>query len=101
MVSDDRHRRLLGQHREAIREGHADFLEVEQSPDLLMLRLVRACGVAPRVAAPLVAGEAELAASFGVQPLGEPLGRLHPEAVNEELFSELALVLEALDELRD
>ena len=98
VVGDDRHRRLLGLDRVAVGEGHADLLEAEQAPDLLVLGLVRAGGIAPRVAATLVGVDAELAADLGVQPLGHALGRLDAEAVDEELLGELAILLELLDQ---
>ena len=59
-----------------------------------MLGLLRAGRVAPRVAAALVELDAELAAHLGVQPLGQALGGLHAEAVDEELLGELAVLLE-------
>jgi hypothetical protein len=59
-----------------------------------VLVLVRAGGIAPRVAAALVELDPELAAGLGVQPLGQTLRRLHPETVDEELLGELALALE-------
>ena len=64
-----------------------------------MLGLVRAGGVAPRVAAALVEVDAEAAADLGVEPLGEPLGGLDAEPVDEELLGELAVGLELLDPL--
>src|SRR3954447_18232872 len=86
MMGNDRHCRLLGQDGVGAGEGHADLFEVEKAPDLLVLGLVRAGGVAPGVAAALVEGDAELAAHFGVQPLGQALGCLDTEAVDEELL---------------
>ena len=59
-----------------------------------MLGLVRAGGIAPGVAAALVELDPELAADLGVQPLGEALGRLDAEPVDEELLGELAVGLE-------
>ena len=41
----------------------------------------------------------ELAAHLGVQPLGQALGRLHAEPVDEELLGELAFALQPLDQL--
>ena len=64
-----------------------------------MLGLVRAGGIAPGVAPALVGVDAELGARLGVQPLGEALGRLHAEPVDEELLGELAVGLELLDPL--
>src|SRR5215208_567987 len=61
VMGDDRHGGLLGRHRVAVRERHADALEAEQAPDLLVLGLVRAGRVAPGVAAALVEVDAELA----------------------------------------
>ena len=56
-----------------------------------MLGLVRAGGVAPGVAPALVEVDAEPAADLGVQPLGQALGGLHAEPVDEELLGELAV----------
>ena len=75
-------------------------VEAEQAPDLLVLGLVRAGRVAPRVAAALVGLDPELAADLGVQPLGQALGRLHAEAVDEELLGELAVGLELVRSAR-
>src|SRR3954451_13346753 len=69
MVGDDRHGRLLGKYRVAVREGHANLLEVQQAPNLLVLGLVRAGWVPPRVTPALVEPDAELAADFRMQPL--------------------------------
>jgi hypothetical protein len=57
-----------------------------------VLGLIGAGGVAPGVAAALVGVDLEPAADVGVQPLGQALGRLHAEAVEEELFDDLALL---------
>src|SRR5215208_4257903 len=76
VVGDDRDRGLLGQDGVTAGEGHSDLLEVEQAPDLLVLGLVRAGGVAPGVAAALVERYGEVAADLGVQPLGQSLRRL-------------------------
>ena len=57
--------------------------------------------VAPRVAAALRGADAEVRADLGVQPLGQALGRLDAEAVDEQLLGELALGLEARHQLGD
>ena len=64
-----------------------------------MLGLVGAGGIAPRVAASLPVADRELGADLVMQPLGEALGGLHAEAVDEELLGELAVALELLDAL--
>ena len=66
-----------------------------------MLGLLGARRVAPGVAPALAAPDAELAAHLRVQPLGQALGRLHAEPVDEELLGELALGLEARHQLGD
>src|SRR5262249_4274739 len=71
------------------------------APDLLMLGLVRAGGIAPRVAAPLVEVDIQLAADLGMQPLGQALGGLDADTVDVELLGELAVTLEPLDQLGD
>jgi hypothetical protein len=100
MVGDDRDRRLLGLDGVAARQRHPDLLEVEQAPDLLVLGLVGAGGIAPGVAPALVGVDSQPAAHAGVEPLGHPLGGLHAEAVHEELLGELAVRLELADPLR-
>src|SRR5689334_14961094 len=91
MVGDDRDRRLLGLDRVAAAQPQADRRSVEEAEDLLVLGLLRARRVAPRVAPALVAIDAELAADLRVQPLGHALGRLDAQAVGEELLGELAV----------
>ena len=50
-----------GWHRRA-GEAHADLLQVEQAPDLLVLGLIGACGIAPRVASALAGVDPEVGA---------------------------------------
>ena len=57
--------------------------------------------VAPRVAAALADVDPEVVAHAPVQPLGQALGGLHAEAVDEELLGELALGLELGHQLGD
>ena len=99
MVGDDRERRLLGLDRVAARQPQADRGRVEQPEHLLVLGLLGARGIAPRVAAALGGGMPSSDADPRVQPLGHPLGGLHAEAVDEQLLGELALGLEARHQL--
>ena len=69
----------------------------EQALDRLVLGLGRAGRRSPRVPAALVALDLQPAADLGVQPLGEPLGRLDAKPVREQLLGELALPLELVD----
>ena len=94
VVGDERERRLLRHRRVAVGEPHADPAEVEQRVDLLVLGLLGHGRVAPRVAPALAAVDPEVAAHAPVQPLGQALGGLHAEAVDEELLGELAVLLE-------
>ena len=73
---------------------HADLLEVEQLLDLQVLGLLGHRRVAPRVAPALGGVDAEHLAHAPVQPLGQPLGGLHAEAVHEQLLGELAFGLQ-------
>src|SRR4051812_16943150 len=101
VVGDDRDRRLLGLDRVPAAEPQADRRRVEEAEDLLVLGLLRARRVAPRVAPALVAVDAEVLAHARVQPLGHALGGLDAEAVREELLGELAVGLELRHELGD
>ena len=73
----------------------------EEAPDLLVLGLVGAGRIAPGVAPALVELDPEPAPDLGVEPLGQALGGLHAQAVDEELLGELAVGLELVDPLRD
>src|SRR3954454_5905792 len=70
VVGDDRDRRLLRLDGVAAGQAQPDLLGVQQLEDLLMLGLLRAGRVAPRVAAALGGLDLQLAADLGVQPLG-------------------------------
>ena len=100
-MGDDRQRGLLGLDRVAAGQRQADARRVEQAEDLLVLGLVRAGRVAPRVAPALAGIDPQLAAHLGVQPFGHALGHLHAQAVHVELLGELALLLEASHQVRD
>ncbi len=76
-------------------------VEPEEAPDLLVLGLVRAGRVAPRVAPALVEVDSEPAPYLRVQPLGEALGGLHAEPVGVELLGELAVALELRHQVGD
>ena len=91
VVGDERQRRLLGHRRVAVVRSHADLREVQQRVDLLVLGLVGHGRVAPRVAAALDGRDAEVLADLRVQPLGQALGGLDAEAVDEQLLGELAV----------
>src|SRR3954454_1213412 len=101
VVGDERDRRLLGLDRVAAAQPQPDRGCVEQAEDLLVLGLLRARRVAPRVAPALAGLDAEILASARVQPLRHALGGLHAEAVGEELLGELAVGLELRHQLRD
>src|ERR687889_737324 len=69
VVGDDRDRRLLGLDGVAAAEPQPDRLGVQEAEDLLVLGLLRARRIAPRVPPALVGLDAEPAAHLGVQPL--------------------------------
>ncbi len=66
-----------------------------------MLGLIWAGRIAPGVTAALAGVDPEVAADLRVGELGEPLGRLDPQAVDEELLRELAVGFELVDPLGD
>ena len=66
-----------------------------------MLGLLGTGRVAPRVAAALAGVDAQVRADARMVPLGQALGGLDSEAVDEELLGELAVLLELPDPLRD
>src|SRR3954464_11597162 len=101
VVGDDRDRRLLRLDRVAAAEPQADRRRVEEPEDLLVLGLLRARRVAPRVAPALLGADAQPPADLRVQPLRHALGGLHAEAVGEQLLGELAVGLELGHELCD
>src|SRR5262247_624955 len=89
VVAHDRGRRLLGPELEFLAELDPDLLGVEQLQERLLIREVRARGVAEAEAAAavalleellrvarVVAGDPELAADLLVHVLREPLGEL-------------------------
>ena len=94
VVGDQRERGLLGLGGVAVGDVHADVGEAEQPLDLQVLGLLGHRGVAPGVAPALRGGDAEHRAGLVVQPLGQALGGLHAEAVDEQLLGELAFGLE-------
>src|SRR3954449_9735544 len=69
VVGDDRDRRLLRLDRGAAAEAQADRRRVEEAEDLLVLGLLRARRVAPRVAPALLGADAQPPADLRVQPL--------------------------------
>src|SRR4051794_35336189 len=94
VVGDDRERRLLGDGRVAVGDLEVDLVEAQELLDLQVLGLIGHRGVAPAVPAALADIDPEVVANPPVQPLGQALGGLDAEAVDEELLRELALGLE-------
>ena len=91
-------RALLGLELELLGELHADAVQLEQLVELRLVVEVGARGVAPRVARPAVllaeepgerravlVGEAPLLADAAVPQLGERLGHLDRQAVQQQV----------------
>ena len=99
VVGDDRHRRLLRHHRVAVGQRHADLLEPEQAPDLLVLGLVRAGGVAPGVAAALVGLDPEPAAHLECSHSARPSADCTPRPWMKSCSANSPSALELVDQL--
>ena len=101
VMGDDGQGRLLGLDGEAPGQAQADRRRVEQVKHLGQLGLLRARRIAPRVAATLGRGDAEIGTDAGVQPLGHALGGLNAETVYEQLLGKLPLGLQRGHQLGD